>query len=156
MKGCRKPLPPRTSSAKMTAKLPEPIPQLPVSDLARAISFYQACLGFTLNWQHEHVIAGLSRQGARLVLDQVGEGLVHPVRVWFNLDSVAEVDALHREWVAAGVPMVSGPEQKPWGLYEFTASDGDGNSFRVFHDTETPKRQQAPAAGFQSNIQSTP
>ena len=127
----------------MTAKLPTPIPQIPVSDLERAIAFYQLRLGFTLDWKHENLIAGVSRHEARLFLEQVTGEPLHPVRVWFNLDSASEVEALHREWVGAGVPMVSAPEQKPWGLYEFTASDGDGNSYRVFHDTETPKRQQA-------------
>lgn len=125
-----------------TAKLPAPIPQIPVSDLARSIDFYQSRLRFALDWQHEDVIAGVSRQEARIFLERVAVESLHPVRVWLNLDSVAAVEALHREWREAGVPIISAPEQKPWGLYEFTASDGDGNSYRVFHDTETPKRQQ--------------
>ncbi|HTH46410.1 MAG TPA: SgcJ/EcaC family oxidoreductase [Candidatus Limnocylindria bacterium] len=113
-----------------------------MSDLERAIAFYQSRLGFTLDWKHEDLIAGASRHEARLFLERVAVEPLHPVRVWFNLDSVAEVDALHREWLEADVPIISTPEQKPWGLYEFTASDGDGNSYRVFHDTDTPKRQE--------------
>lgn len=105
----------------MTTKLPAPVPQIPVSDLAGAISFYRSRLGFALDWQHEDGIAGVSRQDARLFLDRVTEGPLHPVRVWLNLDSVADVDALHQEWREAGVPTPSAPEQKPWGLYEFTA-----------------------------------
>ena len=132
----------------MSTKLPAPIPQIPVANLGPAISFYQSRLGFALDWRHEDTIAGVSRQEARLFLEQAAAGALHPVHVWLNLDSVAEVDALHYEWLAAGVPMVSPPEQQPWGLYEFTASDADGNSYRVFHDTETPKRQRASAPGF--------
>ena len=125
----------------MTAKLPPPVPQIPVSDLGRAISFYQSRLGFVLDWKYEDGLAGVSREEARLFLDRVAAGPLHPVRVWLNLGSVAEVDALYSEWQKSGVPIASAPEQKPWGIYEFIAEDGDGNSFRVFYDTETPKRK---------------
>jgi len=126
----------------MATKLPTPVPQIPVSDLERAISFYQSRLGFTLDWKHADGIAGVSRDEARLFLDRVVEGPLHPVRVWLNLASVSEVDELHREWRKAGVPIASAPGQKPWGIYVFIAEDGDGNSYRVFHDTETPKQKR--------------
>ena len=123
----------------MGLSIPTLIPQIPVCDLERAISFYQSRLGFALNWKHEDCIAGVSRDDARLVIERVVEGRFHPVRIWLNLDSVADVDALHGAWKASGVTVTSAPEQKPWGLYEFIAQDCDGNSYRVFHDTETPK-----------------
>jgi uncharacterized glyoxalase superfamily protein PhnB len=94
-----------------------------------------------LDWNYEGGIAGVSRDEARLFLDCVVEGPLHPVRVWLNLESASEVDALHREWQTAGVPIATAPEQKPWGIYEFTADDCDGNSYRVFYDTETPKQK---------------
>jgi catechol 2,3-dioxygenase-like lactoylglutathione lyase family enzyme len=124
----------------MPPRIPAPVPQVPVSDLDRAISFYQSQLGFTLDWKFEDGIAGVSRDDARLFLDRVVNGPFHPIRIWLNLDSVSQVDALHHAWREAGVPIASTPEQKPWGLYEFIACDCDGNSYRVFHDTETPKR----------------
>jgi predicted enzyme related to lactoylglutathione lyase len=126
----------------MSAKLPTAVPQIPVSDLERAISFYQSRLGFTLDWKYEDGIAGVSREAARLFLDRVANGPLHPVRVWFNLSSVSEVDALYRDWQKSGVPILSAPEQKPWGIYEFIAEDCDGNSFRIFYDTETPKQKR--------------
>jgi predicted lactoylglutathione lyase len=126
----------------MPVKLPAPVPQIPVSDLGRAISFYQSRLGFALDWKYEDGIAGVSRNEARLFLDRVAEGSLHPVRVWLNLGSVAEVDTLHSDWQKAGVPIASAPEQKPWGIYEFIAEDCDGNSYRVFYDTETPKQNR--------------
>jgi predicted enzyme related to lactoylglutathione lyase len=125
----------------MPPRLPAPVPQIPVRDLDRAIKFYQSQLGFTLDWKYEDGIAGVSRDEARLFLDRFTEGQVHPVRVWLNLRSVAEVDALHSEWQKSNVPIVSAPEQKPWGIYEFIAEDCEGNSYRVFYDTETPKRE---------------
>src|SRR3954469_6672508 len=105
----------------MTTRLPVPVPQIPVGDLELAIAFYQSRLGFTFDWKYEDGIAGVSREEARLFLDRVAEGPVHPVRVWLNLDSKAEVDALYAEWHKSGVPLLSVPEQKPWGLYEFIA-----------------------------------
>lgn len=125
----------------MPIRLPAPVPQLPVRDLDRAISFYQSRFGFALDWKHENGIAGVSREEARIFLDLVDQGTVHPVRVWLNLISVSDVDVLHREWHESGVAISSAPEHKPWGLYEFTAEDCDGNSFRVFYDTETPKKR---------------
>jgi predicted enzyme related to lactoylglutathione lyase len=122
-------------------RLPPPVPQIPVSDVDRAISFYQSRLGFTLDWKYEDGIAGVSRDESRLFLDRVADGRLHPVRVWLNLHSVAEVDALYSDWQQAGVPIVSKPEQKPRGIYEFIVEDCDGNSYRVFYDTETPKRE---------------
>lgn len=128
---------------KTRMRLPVPIPQIPVSDLGWAIAFYQSRLGFTLDWKYEDSIAGISLDDTRLFLDQVTNGPLHPVRVWLNLDSVAEVDALCADWRNAGVLLTSMPEQKPWGIYEFIAEDCDGNSFRVFHDTETPKQNKS-------------
>jgi catechol 2,3-dioxygenase-like lactoylglutathione lyase family enzyme len=130
----------------MSISLPIPIPQVPVRDLDRAISFYQSRLGFSLDWKHEDGLAGISRENARLFLDRVVEGRLHPVRIWLNLRSVSEVDALYREWNESQVPISAAPEQKPWGLYEFTAEDCDGNSYRIFHDTETPRKRAKSAA----------
>ncbi len=127
----------------MGTKLPTPIPQIPVSDLERAISFYQSRLGFALDWKYEDGIAGVSREATRLFLDRVVGGPLHPVRVWLNLDSVSEVDALHGDWKKAGVSIPSAPTQQPWGIYEFIAEDCDGNSYRVFYDTETPTKKRA-------------
>ncbi len=126
----------------MTTTLPAPVPQIPVKDLDRAIEYYQSRLGFDLDWKYEDGIAGVSRDDARLFLDRVAEGPLHPVRVWINLCSVAEVDSLYSGWQQSGVRLATAPEQKPWGIYEFIAEDSDGNSFRVFYDTETPKQQK--------------
>jgi catechol 2,3-dioxygenase-like lactoylglutathione lyase family enzyme len=123
-------------------KLPAPVPQIPVSDLERAISFYHSRLGFVLDWKYEDGLAGVSRDEARLFLDRMVVGALHPVRVWLNLESISAVDALHREWQRSGVPIPAAPAQKPWGIYEFIAEDSDGNSFRVFYDTTTPAKQK--------------
>ena len=45
-----------------------------------------------------------------------------------------EVDELYQLWKTAEAIIISPPESKPWKLHEFTASDLDGNIFRVFYD----------------------
>ncbi|EGD55214.1 VOC family protein [Gordonia neofelifaecis] len=44
---------------------------------------------------------------------------------------VRDVAATAEELGAAGVPIVAGPETKPWGLIEMTASDPDGRRLIV-------------------------
>ncbi len=57
-----------------------------------------------------------------------------PVVIWLNLNSKAEVDEQYRLWKDSQATIISGPEDKPWKLREFTAADPDGNLFRVFYD----------------------
>lgn len=130
----------------MPPALPAPVPELPVADLAAATAYYAQRLGFAIDWADEALgLAGVSRDGCRLFLaarqfrardDDAGRAVT-----WLNLASGDEVDALHRAWVASGARIASAPERKPWGLHEFTALDGDGNAFRVFHDFATPARE---------------
>ena len=61
-------------------------------------------------------------------------GNAPPVMVWLNCESNREVDETYQIWNAAGARIISPPESKPWKLHEFTASDLDGNLFRVFYD----------------------
>jgi predicted lactoylglutathione lyase len=56
------------------------------------------------------------------------------VVIWLNLNNKGEVDALHEAWSSNGARIVGKPESKPWHLYEFTATDLDGNLLRVFYD----------------------
>lgn len=61
-------------------------------------------------------------------------GNAAPVLIWLNLSSRKEVDDLHEVWTRTGARIVSPPEDKPWNLREFTATDLDGNFLRVFYD----------------------
>jgi len=54
--------------------------------------------------------------------------------IWFNLNSKEEVNRLSEQWKDTGARIVSAPEEKPWKLREFTATDLDGNLLRVFYD----------------------
>lgn len=136
----------------MKPDLPGAVPEIPVSDVEAAAAYYRDRLGFGVDWLAADIaLAGVSSGQCRLFLAgppfREGRDGGGTALTWLNLASVGEVDALHRAWDASGAILSSGPESKPWGLYEFTAADADGNQFRVFHDVATPERERArPAA----------
>lgn len=132
-------------------ELPGAVPEIPVSDITAATTYYRDNLSFTLDWLAADIaLAGISRDHCRLFLAgplfREERGNVAPVLTWLNLSSKAEVDDLHEAWRATNAVLLSAPESKPWGLHEFTAADPDGNQFRVFYDVATPEREQAMAA----------
>jgi hypothetical protein len=44
----------------MNFHLPAAIPELPVTNLDNAIDYYKKCLGFSVDWQYEDGICGVS------------------------------------------------------------------------------------------------
>ncbi len=119
---------------------PAAVPEVPVDDLARALRYYEDCLGFTVDWGGpDDDIAGISQGRSRIFLTTVtirehfrNEA---PVVIWLNLDSKAAVDALHEDWRRRAARIVHPPESKPWSrLHEFVAADPDGNFIRVFYN----------------------
>ena len=123
----------------MAGDFPAAVPEIPVNDLDTAGAYYRDQLGFTIDWGGEEGgIAGISKGNCRMFLTNRSfwehHGNRPPVLVWFNLDSRQEVDALYEAWSRSGARLVSRPEPKPWKLHEFTATDLDGNLFRVFYD----------------------
>jgi uncharacterized glyoxalase superfamily protein PhnB len=132
----------------MIPALPGAVPEIPVSDVVAATTYYRDKLSFTIDWVATDIaLAGISRDDCRLFL--AGEpfrkerGNKSPVSTWLNLASTREVDDLYQAWCATGAILLSAPESKPWGLHEFMAADRDGNLFRVFHDFATPERERA-------------
>jgi uncharacterized glyoxalase superfamily protein PhnB len=129
----------------MRSDFPGAIPEIPVSDIAAAVGYYQNSLGFTVDWGGEELgLAGVSRGRCRMFLasplHRKHYGNVGPTLTWLNLESREEVDELYRVWSASDAELISAPESRPWGLHEFTAADLDGNLFRVFYDFATPGR----------------
>jgi catechol 2,3-dioxygenase-like lactoylglutathione lyase family enzyme len=134
----------------MIPDLPPAVPEIPVSDITAAATYYRDKLNFTVDWVAADIdLAGISRDECRLFLAgppfRSGRGNVSPVVTWLNLSSKAEVDDLHRAWRATNAILRSAPASKPWGLHEFTAADPDGNLFRVFYDFATPARAREAA-----------
>jgi uncharacterized glyoxalase superfamily protein PhnB len=135
----------------MIPELPGAVPEIPVSDITAATSYYRDRLCFNVDWVDADIaLAGISRDNCRLFLAgppfRKERGNISPVSMWLNLSSKAEVDALHHAWRATNAILVSAPESKSWGLHEFTAADLDGNLFRVFYDFATPERERAGSA----------
>jgi uncharacterized glyoxalase superfamily protein PhnB len=129
----------------MKSEFPTPVPEIPVRDIATAAAYYKNNLGFTLDWGGEELgLAGISKGNCRIFLAnqhyRKGHGNVGPTLTWLNLESKADVDELYRVWSANNAKLMSAPESKPWGLHEFTATDLDGNLFRVFYDFGTTAR----------------
>jgi len=131
----------------MNSEFPSAVPELPVKDIATAVSYYQDSLGFTLDWGGDELgLAGVSKGNCRLFLAnqqfRKAYGNAGPALTWLNLESKEEVNELYRKWSGCHAKLLSAPESKPWGLHEFTAADLDGNLFRVFYDFATPERSK--------------
>lgn len=123
----------------MKNEFPAAVPEIPVSDMNAALDYYQAKLGFDLDWGGaDGGIAGISKGQCRMFVTdrsfRAHHGNAAPVMNWINLESKEEVDGLYAIWNGSGAKIISSPESKPWKLHEFTASDLDGNLFRVFYD----------------------
>ena len=138
----------------MNFEFPGAVPEIPVSDLKKAIAYYESNLGFSIDWGGEGGgIAGISKGNCRMFLTDNAFREHYrnaaPVLVWLNLDSKEQVNELCRIWSASQAKIISPPESKPWGLHEFSVADLDGNVFRIFYDFATPEREMNanPVAG---------
>ena len=123
----------------MNPEFPAAVPEIPVGDINKAAAYYENNLGFKIDWGGEEGgIAGISRGHCRMFLTNPAfrrpYGNVGPVLIWLNLNSKEDVNDLHKLWKESQARIVSEPEDKPWKLHEFTATDLDGNLFRVFYD----------------------
>jgi predicted lactoylglutathione lyase len=123
----------------MKHEFPAAVPEIPVTDMNAALHYYEGKLGFSIDWGGaDGGIAGISKGHCRMFLTdrefRERHGNVPPVMVWLNLDSREEVDELYEIWNSGEARIISPPDSKPWKLHEFTASDLDGNLFRVFYD----------------------
>ena len=110
------------------------VPLLHVSSAAAAQDFYCRKLGFTLEFAHgpqggdsDPCYFGISRDGVWIILSSFsGDGVAGGVA---NL-LVDDVDALHGEFVAAGVTISLAPVDQTWGTREMYVKDADGNCLR--------------------------
>jgi len=107
--------------ATMNLEFPGAVPEIPVSDINKAVAYYENNLGFSIDWGGEAGgIAGISKGHCRMFLTN-GAFRKHcrnagPVLVWLNLDSKERVNELYALWSASQAKIVSTPESKPWGF----------------------------------------
>lgn len=101
-----------------------------VSDLARAVAFYQQTLGLELKFTaDEHGYASFTSAGLGFGLArvEVGSPLLgqHTGVGW----GVPDLDAAHKELQGKGVRFTMPPTKQPWGGYMAMFADPDGNIY---------------------------
>jgi len=112
----------------MPVKFSRPIPQLPVANVAETQRYYRDVLGFTIDWTWgENDYGAVSRDEAVIFLSAT----TGPLAPACHILHVGDVDALHATWTQSGAQIDAPPEDKPWGLREFTVRDNNGHSFRI-------------------------
>ncbi|HET6408203.1 MAG TPA: GNAT family N-acetyltransferase [Chthoniobacteraceae bacterium] len=110
------------------SKLARAIPQFGVLNVEEAQRFYRDVLGFRIDWTWgENDYGSVSRDGTTIFLSKAG-GEISPMDLFVN---ALEVDALCAEWRQRGAKIVSEPEDKPWGIREFTVEDNNGHRLRI-------------------------
>jgi catechol 2,3-dioxygenase-like lactoylglutathione lyase family enzyme len=110
------------------------IPLLRVSSATAAEDFYCNRLGFRKEFEHrnddskpEPRYLGLTRDRVWLHVSSFsGDGVPGAVANFM----VEDVDLLHMQLVAKGVPIDTGPVNQSWGTRELYVRDWDGNSLR--------------------------
>ncbi len=111
---------------------------LHVSDSVAAEDFYCNRLGFRRQFAHRvddtklnPCYMGLSRDGVSLHVSSFsGDGVSGGV-VFLLVD---DLDGLHAELVAKGVPIALEPTDQSWGNREMHVKDADGNSIRFVRE----------------------
>jgi catechol 2,3-dioxygenase-like lactoylglutathione lyase family enzyme len=103
---------------------------LPCNDVAKSLAFYSR-LGFRLALGDEEYAMLEDDRGAQIHLQPAVAGWLIPGRNPFGLYLYTEqVDSLAREF-ASEILNAAGPEDKPWGMYEFALSDPDETLVRI-------------------------
>ena len=114
-------------------EIEELVPQLRTTDLERAIRFYTKKLGFVLSFRYQDFYAGVSC-GDRMIhlklVDDPDPGIDF-VRSGQHLHlhfAVRDIKTAFRQVQEAGVKIVEGISDRPWGITEFVIEDPDGHT----------------------------
>ena len=109
------------------------VPQLRTTDLARAIDFYTEKLGFALSFRYQDFYAGVTT-GDRMIhlklVDDPDPGIDfvrHGQHLHLHI-AVRDIHAAFRQVRDAGVKIVEGISDRPWGTTEFVIEDPDGHT----------------------------
>lgn len=109
----------------------QPVPELPVPDVAEAQAHYAETFGFDIAWHDAEGGIGAVALGATAVFFRQSGGPYGGARFWVFAE---DVDGTHAELAARGADISAPPEDKPWGLRQFTVKDAYGNTFTFHHD----------------------
>src|SRR5215467_10306136 len=108
-----------------------PVTELPVIDVERAQQHYRDVLGFEVNWLYpDKSIGAVSRNNFAIFFRKRTPPFEPAVHWMFAPD----INATYEELKSSGANIVEQLEKKPWGLWQFTLEDLDGNRFYIHHD----------------------
>ncbi|WP_338549222.1 VOC family protein [Roseovarius phycicola] len=107
----------------------QPVPALPVHSVVEAQHYYQEKLGFDIAWHNVEGRIGAVSHGTCALFFREVDGDVAPCVLWVF---VADVDDAFAELSDRGAEVVEFPEDKPWGLRQFTVRDLHGHLYH-FH-----------------------
>jgi uncharacterized glyoxalase superfamily protein PhnB len=104
-------------------QLQQMLPELPLTDVAAGVAYYQQVLGFKVNYVQDD-LGVMDRDDVTILLiartDQhTGIGSCGAY--------VRDADALYAELVARGANVLGEPVSRPWGLRDFRVLDIEGN-----------------------------
>jgi uncharacterized glyoxalase superfamily protein PhnB len=104
-------------------QLRQMLPELPLTDVAAGVAYYQKVLGFHINYQQQD-LGVMDRDDVTLVLiartdEHKGIGSCEAY--------VRDADALYAELKARGANLQGEPVSRPWGLRDFRILDLEGN-----------------------------
>ena len=111
----------------MNTKFTSLVPIFSVGDLSKSIEFYTETLGFQLDFVYgePQFYAGLFKDSIELHL--VSKNLRQPAGSG-NLSILTdEVDDLHQKLIEAKVQIIVPPDDRDYGLRDFSCKDLDGN-----------------------------
>jgi predicted enzyme related to lactoylglutathione lyase len=109
----------------------QPVPELPVADVERAQQHYRDALGFAIGWLEPGKEIGAVSRDQAVIFFRRRETPFEPAVHWVFAE---DIDAWYRELQLSGANIVEPLEKKPWGLWQFTVADLDGNLFYFHHD----------------------
>jgi uncharacterized glyoxalase superfamily protein PhnB len=114
-----------------STRLVDVAPILPVGDVEAALAHY-ASLGFKARaYESGEDYGFLSRNGVELHLTHQSTSYYPDGAIAVVYLRVEDADALYRKWTKAGVGgQTVPPAPMPWGMYEGTHTDPDGNVIR--------------------------
>ena len=119
------------ASTPDSTKLTGIVPQFLVDDLQAAIAYYQAKLGFDLDFCYESFYASVSRDGfaihlkcaAKTIADRTHRKQHEHLDAYIGVIGVA---ALHDELRSRGALITRPLGERPWSARDFYVEDPDG------------------------------
>ncbi|NBB96460.1 MAG: hypothetical protein GVY16_12080 [Planctomycetes bacterium] len=108
------------------------IPILNVKSVEDSLEHYTQVLGFKADWdwpadQDDKTFASVTNGSVTVFLCEDGQG---SAGVW-TYYTVANLDALHRNYRKTGADITQAPRDEPWGMREMLVKDLDGHMLRI-------------------------